>query len=93
MVVILIAVLALLPLGAFAIGLKLTRRTLPAVLAAGLLGACMGAFFASAGSAMASAVQPKTALLRGGGIGLAGGIAVGLLAALVVTMWRRRLTT
>jgi hypothetical protein len=88
-----VAVLALLPLAAFAIGLKLTRRTLPAVLAAGLLGACMGAFFASAGSAMASAVEPRTALLRGGGIGLAGGIGVGVLAALVVTLWRRRITT
>jgi hypothetical protein len=88
--VMILAVLALLPLAAFAFGLRLTRRYLPAILIAGLMGASMGAFLATAGSAMASAVHPRTAAIRGGGIGFAGGAAVGGLATLAVMLWRRR---
>lgn len=61
----------------FALG----RRVLLAVAVTAVIGAAAGAFFASAGSAMASAVDPNEALLRGAGIGFVGSAGVaGVLA-------------
>lgn len=85
-----LAVLSVIPLLAFAITFRLMgRRYQPAVLAAAITGALLGAFLASAGSAMATSVDPTTALLRGGGLGLLGGSIVGGLAAAAMWFWRR----
>lgn len=53
------------------------RRWWVAVLAAGLGGAALMAWIGAAVSALATAVDPAMAALRGAGIGLAGGVAVG----------------
>lgn len=86
-----LAVLALVPLLGFVATYRLSgRRWLPAVIVAALIGAALGAFLASAGSAMATSVNPTTAMLRGGGMGLLGGVTVGGVAAAVMAVWQRR---
>lgn len=49
------------------------------LLAAVVVGVLPGMFIASAASAMATAVDPQSALLRGGLIGAAAGLVMGLL--------------
>jgi hypothetical protein len=84
------AAFALVPLLGFAAAFRLSGgRYVPAVLVAAAVGAGLGAFLASAGSAMASAVDPTTAMLQGGGIGLLGGAALGGIAATLTRSWRR----
>lgn len=91
MVWVMLGLLSLVPLAGFGIVYRLLRgRLVPAVVAAGVVGAVVAAFLASAGSAMATAVDPSTALLRGLGIGFLGGTAIGGAAATVVAAWRRR---
>lgn len=71
------------------------RRAVVAAVATALAGSVAGAFLASAGSAMATSVDPHEAQLRGAAIGFAGsaavaaGLAVGLRAA---HAWRQRKT-
>jgi hypothetical protein len=85
-----LSLLSLVPLVGFAITFRLSGgKLIPAVSAAGLVGALMGAFLASAGSAMATSVDPRTALFRGGGIGLFGGAALGGVAAALIVLKRR----
>lgn len=77
-----LAVLALLPWAGYAAALRLTGgRIGVAIATAAAVGAALGAFLASAGSAMATSVDPDAAMLRGAGYGLAGGALVGALAA------------
>lgn len=86
-----LAVLALVPLIGFVVTYRISgRRYLPSILVAAVIGAAIGAFLASAGSAMATSVNPTTAMLRGGGMGLLGGAVVGGMIALVMWFWRRQ---
>lgn len=65
----------------------LKLRSLPLLVMAAALGAgAVGAFLAQAGTAMASAVHPRDALIRGAAMGIVlgllwGGICAGLLKA------------
>jgi hypothetical protein len=87
MVWLVLGMLALLPLGVFVAFRRLARSSrISALLAAGVTGALLGAFLASAGSAMASAVHPSVALIKGGAVGFLGGTVVGGLASVVETM-------
>jgi len=93
MVYLILGLVCLLPLGGFVLAHRLTAgRLWPSVLAAGAVGAGISAFLATAGSAMATAVDPTTALLRGLGIGFLGGTVIGGLAAtfLAVRQARRK---
>jgi hypothetical protein len=84
-----IAALLAVPAIAFLIlYLALGRRVLLAVAMTAVIGAAAGAFFASAGSAMASAVDPNEALLRGAGIGFIGSAGVAGLLAFVLKLLR-----
>jgi hypothetical protein len=56
----------------FALG----RRVVPAVIGTGVLGGTAAAFLASAGSAMATSVDPSEAMLRGAGIGFVAGATI-----------------
>ena len=62
------------------------RRALVAGVATALAGGAAGAFLASAGSAMATAVNPNIAMLRGGLIGLAGSAVVALVVGLILRL-------
>jgi hypothetical protein len=66
----------------------LGRRVLLAVVVTAVIGAAAGAFFASAGSAMATAVDPNDALVRGAGIGFIGSVGVAGLLAFVLKLLR-----
>lgn len=83
-----IGVLSLLPLSTYVL-VKRLGRTIPAILAAGVVGAGLGWFLASAAAALATSVSPSSALVRGGGFGFLGGVALGSLAAAVERVWRR----
>ena len=82
-----IAALLAVPAGLF-LGIYFVsgRRALIAGAATALAGGAAGAFLASAGSAMATAVNPNTAMLRGGFIGLAGSAAVALVLGLILRL-------
>jgi len=54
----------------------LRRRAVPAVVVTGILGGVVAAFLSSAGSAMATSVDPQDAMLRGAGLGFAASMAV-----------------
>lgn len=76
------SVLALLPILGFVAAFKLSNgRYGFSVLIAAFVGGAVGAFLASAGSAMATVVSPSDALVRGGTIGFVAGGALGCLAA------------
>jgi hypothetical protein len=64
------------------------RRALVAGVATTLIGAAAGAFLASAGSAMATSVNPGAALLRGALIGFAGSAAVAAILTLAIRALR-----
>jgi hypothetical protein len=66
----------------FALG----RRAVVAAVVTALIGAAAGAFFASAGSAMATAVDPNEALVRGAGIGFVGSAGVAGVLAFVLKL-------
>jgi hypothetical protein len=68
----------------FALG----RRAVVAAVVTALIGAAAGAFFASAGSAMATAVDPNEALVRGAGIGFVGSAGVAGVLAFVLKLLR-----
>jgi hypothetical protein len=87
----LLAILCLLPWAGFALAQRMSGgRYLVSIAAAGAVGAGLGAFLASAAAAMATAVDPGVALMRGAGLGLLGGSAVGTVAALATLARRRR---
>lgn len=65
------------------------RSTWLQLSAAAILCAALGAFLGSAASAMASAVRPEIALLRGAGAGLLFGLAVGVFYIAIAALWRR----
>lgn len=84
-----IAALAAVPVIAFLIlYFALGRRAVLAAVVTALIGAAAGAFFASAGSAMATAVDPNEALLRGAGIGFIGSAGVAGVLAFVLRLLR-----
>ena len=62
------------------------RSRIAQVLGAGLGGAATGAFFGSVSSAMATAVDPDQALLRGAGLGFVYGVAVGAILLLLLAL-------
>ncbi len=62
-------------------------RRLPALLVAGAMGAALGAFLASAGSAMATAVDPSDAVARGAALGGLAGLGVGGIGVLMEAVW------
>jgi hypothetical protein len=64
------------------------RRVLIAVIGTAVIGAAAGAFFASAGSAMATAVDPNEALLQGAGIGFLGSAGVAGVLTFVLKLLR-----
>lgn len=64
------------------------RRAVLAAVVTALIGAAAGAFFASAGSAMASAVDPNESLVRGAGIGFLGSAGVAGVLAFVLKLLR-----
>jgi hypothetical protein len=66
----------------------LGRRAVLAAVVTALIGAAAGAFFASAGSAMATAVDPNEALVRGAGIGFLGSAGVAGVLAVVLKLLR-----
>ncbi|MFQ5640349.1 MAG: hypothetical protein ACE5IR_20410 [bacterium] len=55
--------------------------------AAALGGAATGAFLLSAASAMASAVSPPAAMMRGAAVGSVAGLLIGGLFQLLVAFW------
>ena len=65
------------------------RSTWSQLSAAAILCAALGAFIGSAASAMASAVRPEIAMLRGAGAGLLFGLAVGILYLAIAVLRRR----
>ena len=83
-----LGVLSLLPLSTYVL-VKRFGHTIPAILAAGVVGAGLGWFLASAAAALATSVSPSSAMARGGGFGFLGGAAMGGLAAAVERVWRR----
>jgi hypothetical protein len=84
-----IAALSVVPAVTFLIFyFALGRRIVLAVVATALIGAAAGAFFASAGSAMATSVDPNDALLRGAGIGFIGSAGVAGVLAFVLKLLR-----
>ncbi len=84
------AVLGLLPAAGFAVAFTLTRRLVPSIMVAGVVGAVLGAFVASGASAMGMAVDLTDARVRGAGVGFLGGVAVGAVAASVAVFRRGR---
>ncbi len=85
-----LGVLALFPLATFALLYCFTRGgTIVAILGAGIVGAAIVGFISSAATAMASAYDPTSAVLRGVAIGFAGGVAVSGCAALVVRLLQK----
>lgn len=66
----------------------LGRRALVAGIVTAIAGAIAGAFLASAGSAMATSVDPNEAMLRGATIGLAGSAIAAAVVALVLRLLR-----
>jgi hypothetical protein len=88
MVWLVIGVLSLIPLGTYAACRRLAHASrMVAVLAAGVSGSALGGFLASAGSAMATAVEPGFALAKGGAVGFVGGAAVGILGLVMELAW------
>lgn len=83
--------LSLIPLLGFAVAYRVSgRRAGPGVLTAAVLGAALGGLLASAGSAMASATNPTSALLRGAALGGMAGTTLGGVTAILVQAWRGR---
>jgi hypothetical protein len=66
----------------------LRRRVVLAGVATSVCGAALAAFLVSAGTAMASSVDPVAAALRGAAIGFAGSAAVSIVLGLVLR-WMR----
>jgi hypothetical protein len=84
-----IAALLVVPAVAFLIlYFALGRRAVLAAVLTALIGAAAGAFFASAGSAMATSVDPNDALVRGAGIGFLGSAGVAGVFAFVMKLLR-----
>lgn len=83
-----LGLLSLLPLSTYVL-VKRFGHTIPAILAAGVVGAGLGWFLASAAAALATSVSPSSALARGGGFGFLGGVAIGGFGAAVEGVWRR----
>jgi hypothetical protein len=82
-----IAALLAVPAAVFLLLYFLTgRRAVLAGIVTALAGAAAGAFLASAGSAMATAVDPNAAMLRGGLVGFAGSAAVALVVGLLMRL-------
>jgi hypothetical protein len=65
------------------------RRAMAASVVVALVGASAGAFFASAGSAMATSVDPNEAMLRGAGVGFAASTVVAVIITLGLRALRR----
>ena len=68
----------------------LGRRTVVAGVVTAVLGTLAGAFLASAGSAMATSVDPSEAILRGAAIGFAGSAAAAAVVALLLRILRSK---
>lgn len=66
----------------------LRRRALVAGIVTAIAGAAAGAFLASAGSAMATSVDPADAMMRGAAIGFAGSAAAAVFVALLLRLFR-----
>lgn len=64
------------------------RRAVMAASITALAGAAAGAFLSSAGSAMATSVDPNEAMLRGAVIGLVGSAVIASVLALVLRLLR-----
>jgi hypothetical protein len=66
----------------------LGRRAMAAGVVTAIAGAAAGAFFASAGSAMATSVDPNDAMLRGAAIGFVASGVVAVVIAFVLRLLR-----
>jgi len=66
----------------------LGRRAVAAGVITTLASAAAGAFFASAGSAMATSVDPNEAMMRGAAIGAAGSALVAVVLGFVLRLLR-----
>jgi hypothetical protein len=66
----------------------LRRRAVVAGVVTAVLGAAAGAFLASAGSAMATSVNPNDAMLQGAAIGFAGSAVVAVAIGVLLRVMR-----
>jgi hypothetical protein len=66
----------------------LGRRAVVAGIVTAALGAAAGAFLASAGSAMATSVNPNDAMLQGAAIGFGGSAAVAMAVGVLLRVLR-----